>query len=109
MLRIKGIPKDLLFYEFWLAARSISFPRQHLQPEHVEFELSVTLCTQGRLRFDVFKGKRLCFDITDDTMDVFEYNYYNGHNLAQMVVTKIIWSSFCKLSSFSPLWNSGSC
>lgn len=92
MVDISHVPKDILLFELWSAARSSPYTA-NVKPENI---------TLDKIRYDLhyirlnnctelthYHGRILFVDITHDKFDTTQYNIYNGRFLAEKIIAKV--------------------
>lgn len=94
ILSIKLIPKDMLIYNLWQAAKVSIFAKLSKDimdiPSIQTIRQDINIMEQTKdINFTLYYGKILHINITGDTCDFSEYNAENGINLGQYVVSKL--------------------
>lgn len=92
---IKHLSKDILLYKLWEAARNS--PNLHYCAEYypvLTLELTKNdinfMINDGRnLDLTTYYGKMLYIDITNDYVDVFMYEVYNGNGSAKKIIKQL--------------------
>ena len=95
MIFIGNIPKDLLLFELWQNARLSPYMRlcKDLAPvltiEIARKALNNMIANNDLLTVCTFYGRPLYVDITDEFLDPYNYDTYNGRDATQKVVNRL--------------------
>jgi hypothetical protein len=89
---IKHLPKDKLLYELWKSAKPARqfYYCKDLIPEvdksTITDDINHMIANNRRIDLTTYHGKQLFIDITDDFVDCFDYDLYNGHGVAEKII-----------------------
>jgi len=95
MAYIKYLPKDILLYELWLAARNSPYfyycvdKLPTLTLEIARSDLNEMISTGRNFELTNYYGRMLYLDIRGDFCNVEKYEIYNGKNTALNIIKKL--------------------
>ncbi len=95
LVYIKHISKDLLLYELWKAARNspnlyhCAELRPILTPEITKNDINQMIVNNRNIDLTTYYGRMLYIDITNDYVDVLNYDIYNGFGAAKKVIDRL--------------------
>jgi len=92
---IKYLPKDLLLYELWKAARmspNFYYCKELspvLTPEDAKKDINHMIANNREIYLTTYYGRMLFIDITGDYVETFNYDLYNGRNSAKKIIDSL--------------------
>lgn len=94
MAYIKHLDISRLLFNLWSAARytiwCIDDPRKPVLTMEICQRDIATMIASGRpLDLDIYYGKPLYVDLSDEVLDTTRYNRYNGKNSAEKIVAQM--------------------
>lgn len=92
---IKYLPKDQLLYELWKSAKKSKYfyycPEliPNLTVEQAANDINHMLYSGRSLSLTTYYGKMMYINITNEMVDVNEYNIYNGDGVAEKIIQEL--------------------
>jgi hypothetical protein len=95
MIDIKYLPKDILLYELWKRARLSQYfyhckekaPRLNI--ERCRNDINHMFINNKNIEVTIYYGRLIYINLTDNEVDTFNYNVYNGSEAAEEVINEI--------------------
>jgi hypothetical protein len=91
---IGHLPKDVLLYELWSHARTVSYAKLAeykplLTQAGATRDINCMIRDQRKIDLTTYYSRLLYVDLTGDYLDPFLYDAYNGQGLAETVITNL--------------------